>query len=101
MRYIYVVKATSVSEEMSLNIQMRVYPNPSKGEFTIMLDLERQTEGSLTIHDMTGRKVHQLGDNRLRSGEYEIDLTHLSSGVYFIRLESEAGVMTERIVISR
>ena len=68
-------------------ITVNVYPNPTTGRFTVNADglLE------VTVFDYTGRLVATLSDtNRL-------DLTHLPTGNYLLRIRLQSGFVTCRI----
>jgi hypothetical protein len=59
-------------------------------------------EVSLRLYDVLGRVVRTLADGR-SDGRVETptDLSGLSSGVYFLRLEAGNTVMTRRLSIVR
>jgi uncharacterized protein YjdB len=65
-----------------------VYPNPTRGELRIE---------NVEIFDLMGRSV---GANNIRPNENEIsiDISHLPSGVYFIRIQTENGAVTKKVV---
>jgi hypothetical protein len=62
--------------------------------------------GSLSIYDVGGRLVHQLGRNLTGSGRATWNLAGASgrtvqAGTYFIRLESDGGGASSKLVVSR
>jgi len=97
--------------EVSENDEISVYPNPTNGELKI-------TSGQLTIKnveifDVTGRKIqgskfkvscsNPEPDPGLNSElnfkpETVIDISHLPSGVYFIQIQTENGMITRKVV---
>ena len=72
------------------------YPNPFNQETEIHFDLNQDSHVTLTVFDVLGRKVRQLADTNLDAGAHFITLNarNLSSGVYFIRLETDHGSQT-------
>jgi hypothetical protein len=80
-------------------LQMELYPNPVSGLLTIDLQgLDAGADGVLSILDQMGRVVYEqkveAGIHRL-----QIDLAqqHLSSGEYLVRVESNAGVVVQKL----
>lgn len=67
-------------EEMNQN-EFAMFPNPSQGVFRLVADDE---PSCITIIDELGREVLM---NRPMSNEFEIDISHLSDGVYFLRMQ--------------
>ena len=74
------------------NQELEVYPNPSKGVFTIELG-----EGSwnVSVYDMTGRCVKQ---SQIES-QGEIDLIANEKGVYFVKALNGSHELTKKIVV--
>jgi subtilisin family serine protease len=72
------------------------YPNPFSKETEIRFDLNQRSSVTLTVFDVLGRKVRQLIDTNLDAGGHFLtfDARQLSSGVYFIRLETDRGSQT-------
>ena len=95
--------ATSVDDDVVLAaIFMVAYPNPFNPSTTIRFHLPEPGSVSLSIHDINGRRVVSLLDERFRdAGQYTVTWTgcddagnRLASGVYFTRLTS-GGVSAE------
>ena len=67
--------------------KVQVYPNPAKDLLTISVSDASQCKSlSVTVIDVMGREVLvETGS----STEMSLDVSHLPSGIYFIRLEQE------------
>ncbi|MDD2984580.1 MAG: IPT/TIG domain-containing protein [Crocinitomicaceae bacterium] len=75
---------------------MRLFPNPSHGEFTVEISWSKQTTPTqLQIIDLTGKVIHQQ-DVNLTSGttQIEINSLNLQTGSYFIHLNSTTNYQT-------
>ena len=74
-----------------------IYPNPASGKATI--EIEGLNESArLLVTDLQGRV---LSSDDLRSGAktYEMDLTGLASGVYYIRIVTDNAVSTQKLIV--
>jgi hypothetical protein len=79
--------------------ELFIYPNPSRGKFTINYNFEKDEVVNLTIFNLLGEIV---GMYNMKSEEklYSLDLTHLSSGVYTVKSESSSKpISVNRIIL--
>lgn len=76
------------------------FPNPFTDQTTIQLDLSEAADVKLAVYDVLGREVDVLRDERLEAGQYPIQFnpSNLSSGVYFVRFQTD--LKTETISIT-
>jgi len=74
---------------------LQIYPNPTTGELTIT-NYELEITG-IEILDMAGRKVssHHLIAS---SSNHLINISHLSAGIYFVKIFTEAGEVVRKVV---
>lgn len=63
-------------------------PNPARGTAVIAFDLPEDADVTLTIYDLSGRKVTTLVNEKLPAGAYERPISNLAPGVYVYRLEA-------------
>jgi autotransporter-associated beta strand protein len=84
----------------TLNNQIQVYPNPTSGELYIAAADTRLIASlqSVEVFDVSGRKVKGEGRREKGEGEVVIDISAFASGVYFLKIETEAGVVMKKIV---
>ncbi|MCL1969632.1 MAG: T9SS type A sorting domain-containing protein [Bacteroidetes bacterium] len=71
---------------------IKIYPNPSGGELRV-LNGELRVE-HIEIYDTYGKKVGVVPI----SSETVVDISHLSAGVYFIKIRTEVGEVTRKVV---
>ncbi|MCB9230512.1 MAG: T9SS type A sorting domain-containing protein [Bacteroidia bacterium] len=74
-----------------------VYPNPNQGHFIIELE-ESSNNLELNIFDLSGKRVYQAAYTGL-SGKVreEINLEHVASGLYLLKVNTENGVLMHLI----
>jgi hypothetical protein len=98
----------SLTKEVTVQRNLRTvellspFPNPVRQTAIVRYATPRPMEVSLRLYDVLGRVVRTLADGR-SDGRVETptDLSDLSSGVYFLRLEAGNTVMTRRLSIVR
>lgn len=77
--------------------QLTVYPNPSAGEFAILVPADMG--GILTIHDVAGRAVRSF---RVVGGAVvQADLRDLAEGSYRITLHGQKTTLQHAVVVQR
>ena len=74
---------------------MFIYPNPSFGEFTVLLN---KNYSQLTIKNITGHLIEKiaLSDS---DKSLNISLTSYPKGIYFIECSGPGGVSAEKIIV--
>ena len=87
-------KAT-ISEPSARAKVFRSYPNPAHAQ--LMVEAEDSEEYQVTLYDMTGRTVMQ--HDHLK-GVRQLDIRHVRSGVYLLKLrDSQQQEVRQRVVI--
>lgn len=90
---------TSVEEYDDHLVQLKVYPNPTDGMINIKASgLICGRDYTMDIIDING-KIHFEQSIHAKMN-LEIPIGHLPSGIYFLRIHTLKGVVTERIVRS-
>jgi hypothetical protein len=94
-----------VPGELSLEV---TGSNPVGASARIVFGLPAAAKVSLGIYDVTGRNVDTLAGGRRSEGYHTVDWSpvgrsgaQVSPGIYFVRLESEKGRKTAKIVIAK
>jgi hypothetical protein len=77
------------------------YPNPFNPSTIITYQLGSSQNVILVVYDQLGRRVALLQNGPRNSGTHQVtfDATNLSSGVYFYRLKTEAGIITKKMLL--
>ena len=74
------------------SITAKVYPNPTKGEFT----LEGESLSHVRIVNAYGQTVYNAD---LEGDQARIDLSQMAKGIYMMHIEAEGGQMVRKIVV--
>lgn len=77
-----------------------IYPNPVRDELKLEFTIDTQKRIQVTLRDIQGRLIRELEDNSFTAGSHLTTYTvnDLSSGTYFISVESQKGRVTKKIV---
>jgi Secretion system C-terminal sorting domain len=80
-----------------------VSPNPTSGQMHIVFDLDIPEAVSLRLTDLNGRSIQTIAGNAILSGSQnmDVDVSNLSSGIYFIRLATAAGTVNCKFAVAR
>ncbi len=78
-------------------------PNPAKDYTIISYTLLKKMEVQLSVHDVNGKLVQSLIDEKQAAGDHQVrwNLTNLSSGIYFYSLVIGEQTITEKIIIEK
>ncbi|MBP9151720.1 MAG: T9SS type A sorting domain-containing protein [Flavobacteriales bacterium] len=81
------------------NLTIDVYPNPSNGQ--VVLDINGDSEGfALTVVDVNGKLVYTENISKVNSSlRKAIDLSLLSKGMYFLKLEDGVESIDRKLII--
>ncbi|MCX6165153.1 MAG: T9SS type A sorting domain-containing protein, partial [Ignavibacteriae bacterium] len=77
------------------------YPNPFNPVTKIKFDLPKISDVIVKIYDVTGREIAKLINSKLQAGKYELtwNASQFSSGLYFIRIETNTFSDTKKMVL--
>lgn len=89
--------------ENNTETDFSVYPNPSNGILTLNLSpstnaQDKSGKGTVIICNVLGEKIYQSEIYKLQS---EIDLSNYPSGIYFLKVKTEQGIVSKKISINK
>ncbi|MCZ2392695.1 MAG: right-handed parallel beta-helix repeat-containing protein [Chitinophagales bacterium] len=82
----------------SLAPDFSVYPNPSKGDFTITAKDMTTPTAKIQIFDELGRMIF---NHQIKEGKNSIHLEHLPSGTYILNINSSLNTNIQKIIIEK
>ncbi|MEN8224907.1 MAG: C25 family cysteine peptidase [Bacteroidota bacterium] len=96
---VYVYLSTSI-DEITGDLFARIIPNPSTGDFTLMLAGFTGTV-NVDIIDLSGTVVQSEHLPEIKENIFskEMNYSHLAGGVYLVKLYNKQAVVTKRLVI--
>lgn len=85
---------------------LSIYPNPFNPSTSISFELKKPARVVVRVFDVSGRLVKTLADGTFASGPHELPWngcngngSMVASGIYFIRLDSNAYSVTQKAII--
>ena len=101
--HLKIVPATGIEKTTEDNLQTSLYPNPTTGIVSVMIDSKNNTQLGIQLYDITGKLVKTLLQENTQSNyKYDFNLNNynLQSGVYFIKITSAQGQSYQRLVLN-
>ncbi|MBU0519901.1 T9SS type A sorting domain-containing protein [bacterium] len=82
-------------------IQFSIGPNPANPITWISYNLPYPQKAEIAVYNLLGQKVATLAEGLQMPGQKTLiwDAANYSSGQYFIRMETEMGVTSDRVVV--
>ena len=82
--------------------ELRIYPNPTTGEFKVQ-GFNSSKVQSIEIFDIYGREVGGIFPSNVLEGWTQADgvvinISHLQKGIYFVKIKTEQGIVTKKII---
>lgn len=79
-----------------------VFPNPASSEAFIQFDLKSKSMAEVAVYDMLGRVVHAIPAMEMAAGANRIKIStaDFAPGLYTIKMQTDRGTISRRLVIS-
>jgi hypothetical protein len=95
-------KAVIVERRVNRVELLGTAPNPAQNRATVRYALPRRQDVAIRLYDVLGRRVRTVfrGKQEGRKKQ-QIDLSGLSSGVFFLRLRAGGATKTQKLTVMR
>lgn len=91
---------TDVPVITSNNHPVKIYPNPTSGE--VYIDLPSSNINSdISVFNVVGEKITDVSIESQGESKYTLNLGDKPKGIYFIRIQTEQGLTTEKLVLMK
>ncbi|MFT4680937.1 MAG: hypothetical protein ACI9FU_001833 [Granulosicoccus sp.] len=96
------ILSVGIEEAQGDLANMSIVPNPSTGVINVKMNLDGATNLNINVVGIDGAIVETVSKGRV-SGVYNqtLDLSGLANGVYFVKVATDNGVRTSKIMIAK
>ena len=89
----------SEKEEVGINKDWNIYPNPTNGELSIDFNEQIKSNLQLVVYDLKGVKVLYQNIMPQSKNKITLNLSHLKDGLYVFQLQSDDEVWNKKVLI--
>lgn len=107
MAFVNVVPPQSISLGISTinktnDANVLIYPNPTAGEFAILINNLKDNHAFIEVYTMTGKLVH-VSYSDIFNGQlnHEIKLKEEAEGVYLVKIKLDQNVITKKVILQK
>lgn len=86
-------------DELDLFSSVSVFPNPASDELTIDFQGTNFVDAEISLSNVVGKKIFYTKTQA--RGKQIFNISKFPEGIYFIRIDTNAGSVTKKIVLSR
>jgi hypothetical protein len=102
----HIIYHTAVQDrpiQLPHEISLTVYPNPANATVNIKYNLNQAQDVEIRIYNVTGERLWQYHTGLQQPGEKRIsyDAKDLTSGVYYLHLQTQSLDVTEKVIIAK
>jgi hypothetical protein len=81
-------------------IDFNLYPNPTDGKVNLVIGETLQSKAIVEVYNLLGERMMTKNIGRLLQGEtISLDLSHLVSGLYIVKLSTENGSCSKKVSV--
>ena len=96
---IHFLDCSGIGENTTLS-DMRIFPNPNNGIFTIQMNVAEEQDLTIELMNVAGKVVYTEKFHVTR-GQFSktLHVQHLNSQLYYLRLNNENGTVIKKLII--
>ncbi|WP_375562855.1 T9SS type A sorting domain-containing protein [Bernardetia sp. OM2101] len=97
---VYLKPSIVLGENDKSNSALKLFPNPSNGNFTIQFNDFDAEEGTLNIVDLTGKVIFTKELKNINNkSEEQLELPNVDNGIYIIQVQTQKGVYQQKVMV--
>lgn len=78
--------------------EFTVFPNPTLGNAIVELRVSAAGTTSIELFDLPGSRVAEISNGHLGAGVHRFEIMPPANGVYFIRVQQESAISTQKLL---
>lgn len=87
---------TTVTRLNGSDIKVKIYPNPASNVLNVALESENTYINKLSIFNLTGQNIATIVPDNKNTKQQKVQLDHLASGTYLIKIETDKGAINRK-----
>lgn len=80
------------------DLTFSVFPNPNDGNFYLSINNAENSSLNISIYNSFGQLAYTVSHKEIENGELLLNLSFISSGVYFIRIDNNEDIVLKRFI---
>lgn len=100
---VQVVTTIGIEEEKIGISSLKIFPNPTAGDFNIELEVSQEDKFNINLLDLQGRVIERLLTNeKLSKSNHNVEshlTSNLAKGVYLLQINNSKGSKVEKLII--
>jgi hypothetical protein len=92
---------TAVDNQPLPEYAVTLFPNPAGNYTTIDLKLDQASDITITIADLNGRVIKFQNFKAVQNMQHSFDTSTLPNGAYLVRVATEQGTSTKKLMIAK
>ncbi len=88
----------TATNDLEKDLRVSISPNPTKGHFTLTMINQDNSPAMIQVLSVDGRML-QSKNVGYSNGNFEFDLSNYSAGVYYIQVQTDETLITEKVVV--
>ncbi|MFB6307040.1 MAG: T9SS type A sorting domain-containing protein, partial [Flavobacteriales bacterium] len=93
---VVVDKNTGISSR-ALNIDLNIYPNPTKGQVTLSIAMKRPEDVDVSVLNVLGDEVLSKSIEDVKKEKIKLDLQNHSAGFYMLKIRMGDKIMSRKL----
>ena len=92
---------TNTEEPEMFEPKLELFPNPTTGFVTLRMELAYTQDVRISVYDYVGKRVIYKEYDQASMEVIPMDLSNFGVGVYNCTIETDQGIFTEKIVLTK
>ncbi len=95
------VDGTIGVKEVNPDASVNIFPNPSNGNFNVIISNNNIEPTDIVVYNMIGEEVDHLSHHVLYTKQVKINLENQCNGVYFVKVKTDNGSITKKLILNK
>jgi hypothetical protein len=95
------VTITGIENIDGYNVDIELYPNPSKGIFTLLINSDILSEMIIQLTDLQGKIVYNNDIDMTKTYQSNIDVSNLAEGIYYLKVITGDNLKVKKLIIAK